>query len=70
MGVHLISASIAMIVFDMIVRGGVWPFETILGVIGYSILNVVIFFLIYKVVRSTEKYLSLFESRIDVKRHV
>lgn len=70
LGAYMISASIAMIVFDMIVRAGIWPFETLLGVIGYSILNVIIFFLVYKIVRSTEKYLTLFESRIDVKRHV
>lgn len=67
---YVIGASIAMILFDMLVRDGIWPFETILGVIGYSFLNVIVFFLVFKVVRFSENYLSLFERRIDVKRHV
>lgn len=70
LSVYVVSASIAMIIFDIILRDGRWPFETILQLIAYSSLNVILFFLIYKGVRSIENYLALFESRIDVKRHV
>lgn len=70
LSVYVAGAAFSIIIFDMIVRDGIWPFESFWLTIGYAILNVIIFFGMYKVIQISEKYLSLFESRIDVKRHV
>lgn len=67
---YVAGCAFAIIIFDMITRSGQWPFTSLLSIIGFGLLNVIIFFVVYKIVRSSEKYLTLFENRIDVKRHV